>query len=107
MLILADESELPGGAGMQSFDAYYVAVVEVLQAIDEDAALALLGIRAEASLITLLEGETTASEALSYAKMMFEIGMDEVAHDVVRSVMGAKVGTPSASWSGAELHAIA
>lgn len=92
---------------MQGFDGYYCAVVEVLTTEDEDAALSLLGIRAEASLITLLEGETTASEALSYAKMMFEIGMDEVAHDVVRSVMGAAHQAPVMAWRDTSLRAIA
>lgn len=74
---------------MTGFDAFYTAVVEILRAEDERAALALLGLSAEARTITLLEGETTAAEALSYARVMFEIGMSEVAHDVVRAVIQA------------------
>ena len=77
---------------MFTFDGYISAVVSVLLSKGEAAALRLLGLSAEASLITLLEGETTASEALAYARVMFEIGMDEVARDVVLEVMTAGVG---------------
>ena len=75
----------------QSFGSFYTAVVEVLRSADEMAALAVLGMSGEAELVTLLEGRTTAAEALQYAKVMFEIGMDEVAHDVVRAVMNARI----------------
>jgi hypothetical protein len=95
----------PGG-NMQTFDAFYTAVVEILRSQDEAAALALLGLSAEASTITLLEGETTAAEALAYARVMFEIGMAEVAHDVVRAVLTAATAAPT-TWVGARSYATA
>ncbi|MCB9676164.1 MAG: hypothetical protein H6737_13670 [Alphaproteobacteria bacterium] len=85
---------------MQSFESYYFCVVEILKEVDEHAALALLGMSGEAELVTLLEGQTTAAEALSYARMMFEIGMDEVAHDVVREVMSASISVPTFAAQG-------
>ena len=89
----------------QSFGSFYIAVVEVLRSADENAALALLGMSGEAELVTLLEGRTTAAEALQYAKVMFEIGMDEVANDVVRAVMNARIET--VAWTTAGLAATA
>ncbi|MEZ4318981.1 MAG: hypothetical protein R3F61_15815 [Myxococcota bacterium] len=79
---------------MQNFESYYYAVVEILRSVDEGAALALLGMSGEAELVTLLEGQTTVMEALSYARVMFEIGMDEVAHDVLREIMSAGMRVP-------------
>jgi len=76
---------------MYNFDAYYYAIIEILRTADEEAALGLLGMSGEAELVMLLEGQTTAAEALAYAKLMFEIGMDEVAHEVVRAVMSASI----------------
>lgn len=87
--------ELLGELGMYNYESYYAAVVEILCSADERAALQLLGMSGESELVTLLEGQTTAAEALAYAKVMFEIGMSEVAHDVVRAVMTARVETPN------------
>jgi hypothetical protein len=89
----------------QSFGSFYTAVVEILRSADETAALALLGMSGEAELVTLLEGRTTAAEALQYAKVMFEIGMDEVAHDVVKAVMTARI--ERTAWLDAGLAATA
>lgn len=91
---------------MFGFDGFYTAVVEILRSEDEMAALALLGLSAEARTITLLEGETTASEALAYARVMFEIGMSEVAHDVVKAVLQAASGAPQL-WGPADACAVA
>ena len=78
---------------MQTYAGWIECVIQVLETGDEDACLAVIhcvGSRGTAT-VHLIEGDLTPREALSYARVMMELGNDGLAQEVVQAVVQAQL----------------
>lgn len=72
---------------MSGFEGYAVALEQLVRSGEQRVAMELFGLDGT---VELLEGESTVEEALDYAALMFELGMDAVAQDVLTAVLTAR-----------------
>ena len=75
---------------MDTFQGYYSALEQLVRSGQHRVAMELFGLDGE---VELLEGASTVEEALDYARLMFEIGMEEVARDVLVAALEARAST--------------
>lgn len=72
---------------MDAFQGFYVALEQLVRSGQQRIAMQLFGLDGE---VELLEGASTVEEALDYASLMYELGMDDVARDVLVAVVEAR-----------------
>ena len=80
------------------FDLWYQMVWDVLQA-DDEACLQLIaaaGGRAQQAVVSLVEGDLSAADALAYARTLCDLGRIAEARDVLWEVLNVAF----AFWSG-------
>jgi hypothetical protein len=65
--------------------------------VDEDACVALLQPWGLAAHVSLVEGDVSVREALTYARVLLEIGRDEEAWEVFEAVLAALMHVPTAA----------
>ena len=76
---------------MQDYTGWFRSVMELVE-MDVDDALALIRASAVpgAAVIRLAEGDLDAEEALSYARLLLELGQPDMAEGLVHDVIAAQ-----------------